>query len=154
MLKEFANKERLNIGAFTLLAVSENECTYEKFKACQLALYVQYMIKNINSLTYFDFERVIRLMQECAKDSREELLKKFNEGYEKYGLVQYLEDIYSVEDPNTHDKKQGIKSVLEELMFAMLRHCKRFIESNSIDDKMGVLTNALMIIQIILIHKS
>lgn len=154
MLKEFDGKEEYKLGAMCLFLTERVDCNYDRFKVCQLMLYMQYMIKNIDRLSYFDYERAIRLMQEVTKENYEELTKKFTEGIEKYGVVQYLEDINVIEDPLTGKKEVGVKNVLNKLMYAMLRHGKKYLGSGNIEDKMGVITNALMILQIIIIHNS
>lgn len=154
MLKEFDGKEEYRLGAMCLFLTEKVECNYDRFKVCQLMLYMQYMIKNIDRLTYFNYEKTIRLLQEVTKENQEYLKQKFDEGVAKYGVVQYLEDIYIIQDPLTGKKEGGIKNVLSKLMYAMLRHGKRYLQTGEIDDKMGVITNALMILQIIIIHNT
>ncbi|MEM4318121.1 MAG: hypothetical protein QXQ68_08700 [Candidatus Nitrosocaldaceae archaeon] len=154
MLKEFVGKEEYQLGAMCLFVTEGVDCTYDRFKVCQLMLYMQYMIKNIDRLSYFDYERAIRLINEVVKENREELIRKFEEGVQKYGVVQYLEEINVIKDPLANKKETGVKNVLNKLMYAMLRHGKKYLTSNSLDDKMGVVTNALMILQIIIIHNS
>ncbi|MEM4318201.1 MAG: hypothetical protein QXQ68_09100 [Candidatus Nitrosocaldaceae archaeon] len=154
MLKEFDGKEEYKLGAMCLFMSEGVDCTYDRFKVCQLMLYMQYMIKNIDRLSYFDYERSIRLINEVVKESREEFIAKFEEGVQKYGVVQYLEEINVIKDPLSGKKETGVKNVLNKLMYAMLRHGKKYLSTGNLEDKMGVVTNALMILQIIIIHNS